>query len=342
MNSNIQQLVRPGILKLKPYSSARGESGGAEGIYMDANENPFGENNRYPDPYQKVLKQKISEIKNIPAENIFIGNGSDEIIDHIYRIFCNPTKDKAMIFNPTFGMYQVAADLNEVEIIDIPLTDDFQINIEEARKYFDDEHLKIIVLCTPNNPTGNDIRQQDIDFILNNFRGITVIDEAYIDFSRQESYLSKLAQYPNLVIFQTLSKAWGLAGARVGMAYAGEEIIALLNKVKYPYNVSVLNQKAALEALNKENEFEERKVIILSEKEKVRQELEKFPIVTKIYPSDANFFLVKFSDADKVFTELFRQGVIVRNQTTKIKNSLRITIGTPEENRKLLQILQKL
>ncbi|MDR1877840.1 MAG: histidinol-phosphate transaminase [Flavobacteriaceae bacterium] len=339
---NIHQLVRPNILNLKPYSSARGESGGAEGIYLDANENPFGENNRYPDPYQNILKQKISELKDILVENIFIGNGSDEIIDHIYRIFCNPTKDKAMIFNPTFGMYQVAADLNEVEIIDIPLTSDFQINIKEAQKYFNDEHLKVVVICTPNNPTGNDIRQQDIDFILNNFNGITVIDEAYIDFSRQESYLNKLEQYPNLIVFQTLSKAWGLAGARIGMAYAHAEIIQLLNKVKHPYNISSLNQKAALEVLNSTEEFEQRKAVILSEKEKIRQELERLPFVIQIYPSDANFFLVEFSDVDKIFTKLLKQGIIVRNQSARIKNSLRITIGTPEENQKLLQILKKL
>ncbi|MDR3273538.1 MAG: histidinol-phosphate transaminase [Flavobacteriaceae bacterium] len=339
---DIKQLVRPNILNLKPYSSARGESGGVEGIFLDANENPFGENNRYPDPYQKTLKQKISQIKNIPAENIFLGNGSDEIIDHIYRIFCNPKEDKALIFNPTFGMYQVAADLNEVEIIDIPLTSDFQVDIEEAKKYFNDEHLKVVIICTPNNPTGNNIHSQDIDFILNNFGGVTVIDEAYIDFSGRESYLKKLNQYPNLIVFQTLSKAWGLAGVRVGMAFAQTEIIKLLNKVKHPYNLSVLNQKVALEALNNIDEFERRKAVILSEKEKMYENLQKLPAVTKIFPSDANFFLVEFFDVKKIFNELLKQGIVVRNQSARINNCLRITVGTSEENGKLIQTLKNL
>ncbi len=339
---NITKLVRPNILAMQPYSSARDESGGIEGIFLDANENPFGENNRYPDPYQRTLKQKISQIKNVSTENIFIGNGSDEIIDHIYRIFCNPGKDKAMIFNPTFGMYQVAAELNEVEIIDISLTNDFQINIEEAKKYFSDENLKVIVICTPNNPTGNNINLKDIDFILSNFNGIVVIDEAYIEFTDQKSYIDKIKEYPNMVIFQTMSKARGIAGVRIGMAYADVEIIKLLNKVKHPYNISVINQKAALDALSRPDEFEERKAIILSEKEKMRQELEKLPMITKIYPSDANFFLVEFSDAGNMFTRLLQKNIIVRNQSTKIKNCLRITIGTPEENQKLIQLLKEL
>ncbi len=339
---NITQLVRPAVLAMQPYSSARDESGGIEGIFLDANENPFGENNRYPDPYQKTLKQKISQLKTISPENIFIGNGSDEIIDHIYRVFCNPGKDKAMIFNPTFGMYQVAAELNEVEIIDVPLTQDFQINIEEAKKYFSDKNLKVVAICTPNNPTGNNINPEDIDFILNNFNGIIAIDEAYIEFTDQKSYLEKIKDYPNVVVFQTMSKAWGIAGVRIGMAYANVEIIQLLNKVKHPYNISVVNQKAALDALNKLDEFEKRKSIILSEKEKVYQELEKLSIITKIYPSDANFFLVEFSNADNIFSKLLEQNIIVRNQSTKIKNCLRITIGTPEENQKLIQLLKKL
>lgn len=342
MKTNISKLARPNILAMQPYSSARDESGGIQGIFLDANENPFGENNRYPDPYQNKLKNKLSQIKNIPIEKIFVGNGSDEIIDHIYRIFCNPGKDKAMFFSPTFGMYQVSAELNEVEIIDIPLTSDFQINIEEAKKYFNDENLKVIVICSPNNPTGNNIHPKDINFILENFKGIIAIDEAYIEFTNQNSYLDKIDHYPNLVIFQTLSKAWGIAGVRVGMAYSNPEIIQLLNKVKHPYNISVLNQKAAIKALNQKEEFEKRRKIIFSEKEKIRKELENLSIVTKIYPSDTNFFLVEFKEANLIFHELLNQKIIVRNQTTKIHNSIRITVGSPEENEKLITVLKKL
>lgn len=342
MKTNISKLARPNILAMQPYSSARDESGGIQGIFLDANENPFGENNRYPDPYQNKLKNKLSQIKNIPIEKIFVGNGSDEIIDHIYRIFCNPGKDKAMFFSPTFGMYQVAAELNEVEIIDIPLTSNFQINIEEAKKYFNDENLKVIVICSPNNPTGNNIHPKDINFILENFKGIIAIDEAYIEFTNQNSYLDKIDHYPNLVIFQTLSKAWGIAGVRVGMAYSNPEIIQLLNKVKHPYNISVLNQKAAIKALSQKEEFEKRRKIIFSEKEKIRKELEKLSIVTKIYPSDTNFFLVEFKEANLIFHELLNQKIIVRNQTTKIHNSIRITVGSPEENEKLITVLKKL
>lgn len=342
MKTDLNKLVRPNILAMQPYSSARDESGGIEGIFLDANENPFGENNRYPDPYQKTLKQKISQFKNITPEKIFIGNGSDEIIDHIYRVFCNPGKNKAMFFSPTFGMYQVAAELNEVEVIDIPLTQDFQINIPEAKKYFDDENLKVLVICTPNNPTGNCINTEDIDFILENFNGIVAIDEAYIEFTNQKSYLDKIDQYPNMIIFQTMSKAWGIAGVRIGMAYANPEIIQLLNKVKHPYNISVLNQQAALQALDKKDEFEKRKELILSEKDTLRNELEQLPLVTKIYPSDTNFLLVEFSNAEIVFNKLLDNAVIVRNQSSKIKNSLRITIGTPKENQKLIHILKQL
>jgi len=236
----------------------------------------------------------------------------------------------------------VAADLNEVEIIDIPLTDDFQIDMEKAKQNFSDINLKVIVLCTPNNPTGSNLRTEDIDFILNNFDGITVIDEAYIDFSEQETYLKKLNQYPNLIVSQTLSKAWGLAGLRVGMAYAQTEIIKLLNKVKHPYNISVLNQKAAWEALNNLDEFERRKAVILAEKQKMQDNLQKLPVVTRVFPSDANFFLIEFSDSGKVYNELLKQGIIVRNQSAKIKNCLRITVGTPEENKKLIQTLKNL
>lgn len=339
---NINQLARSNVLNMHPYSSARDESGGIQGIFLDANENPFGNNNRYPDPYQRELKQKLSELKNVDAEKIFVGNGSDEIIDHIYRVFCNPGKDKVMFFSPTFGMYQVAAELNDVEVIDIPLTSDFQINTDEIKKYITDENLKVIVICTPNNPTGNVMNPKDIDYILDNFNGIVAVDEAYIEFTDQRSYIDKINRYPHLVIFQTLSKAWGIAGVRIGMAYANPEIIQLLNKVKHPYNISALNQKAAIEALNQDSEFEKRKSIILEEKKKLRSALEKLSIVTKIYPSDTNFLLVEFSHVDQVFTQLIQKGIIVRDQSSKIKDSLRITVGTPEENLTLINSLQTL
>lgn len=333
---NLKDLVRANIWSLKPYSSARDEFSGDEGVFLDANENPFGTLNRYPDSYQKELKQKLSAYKNIPTENIFIGNGSDEIIDLTYRIFCNPEIDKALTFTPTFGMYQVASDINNIELIKLPLDDDFQINVENLKPYLNDEKLKLIFICSPNNPTGNCFIEKDIDFILKNFKGIVIIDEAYIDFSTTESWLKVLNQFPNLIITQTLSKAWALASARVGIAYASTEILQLLNKVKMPYNISKLNQQAAIDALDNESEFKKNIEVILNEKEYLIQKLNQMESVKKIYPSDANFLLVEFDDANKTYQDLVFQKIITRNRHKLVNNAIRITVGTPNENEKLI------
>lgn len=339
---NLKKLVRPNILSLKPYSSARDEFKGTEGVFLDANENPFGTLNRYPDSYQKELKEKLSVYKNIPTKNIFIGNGSDEIMDLIIRMFCNPSADKALTFTPTFGMYQVVADINNIELIKLPLNDNFQINTENLKAYLNDNNLKVVFICSPNNPTGNCFNEKDVKFIMNNFKGIVVIDEAYIDFSSIESWLSELNQYPNLIVTQTFSKAWALASARVGIAYANEEIVQLLNKVKMPYNISKLNQKAAIDALDNQSEFKKNIEIILKEKELLIQKLNLLDSAKKIYPSDANFLLVEFDDANKIYNDLVAQKIITRNRHKLVNNAIRITVGTPTENQQLMEALKNI
>ncbi len=334
---NLEKLVRKNILALQPYSSARDEYKGKDAIFLDANENPFGELNRYPDPKQLELKNKLSEIKNIAAENIFVGNGSDEVIDLAYRIFCEPGKDKALTFTPTYGMYDVSAGINDVELIKVPLTDNFQIDFDTVRNYLQDENLKLIFICSPNNPTGNNIN--NIEKLIENFNGIVFIDEAYIDFSNAASFIKKIKQYPNIIISQTFSKAWGLAAARVGTAYASKAIIDLYNKVKPPYNVSKLNQDEALKTLLAVDDFENNKKIILEEREKLIINLSVLPIVKKIYPSDANFILVEVDDANKLYETLVEAKVITRNRNSVVKNCLRITVGSEEENERLLTTL---
>jgi histidinol-phosphate aminotransferase len=334
---NLEKLIRKNILALQPYSSARDEYKGKDAIFLDANENPFGELNRYPDPKQLELKKKLSEIKNIATENIFVGNGSDEVIDLAYRIFCEPGKDKALTFTPTYGMYDVSAGINDVELIKVPLTQDFQINFNETEKYLKDETLKLIFICSPNNPTGNNI--DSIERIIKNFNGIVFIDEAYIDFSEAESFTKKIEQYPNIIVSQTFSKAWGLAAARVGTAYASEAIINLYNKVKPPYNVSKLNQDEALKTLLSVDKFEKNKKIILREKSKLIENLSSFNIVKKIYPSDANFILVEVDDANELYETLVEAKVITRNRNSVVRNCLRITVGRVGENEKLISIL---
>lgn len=333
---NLKKLVRPNILSLKPYSSARDEFKGTEGVFLDANENPFGTLNRYPDSYQKKLKEKLSVYKNIPVKNIFIGNGSDEIMDLIIRVFCNPGIDKALTFTPTFGMYQVVADINNIELIKLTLNENFQINTDNLKAYLNDDNLKVVFICSPNNPTGNCFNEKEVEFILKNFRGITVIDEAYIDFSNKASWLKTLESHPNLIVTQTFSKAWALASARVGIAYASDEIVQLLNKVKMPYNISKLNQQAAIDALDNESEFEKNIEIILKEKELLIQKLNLLDSVKKIYPSDANFLLVEFDDANKIYNDLVEQKIITRNRHKLVSNAIRITVGTPTENEKLI------
>lgn len=337
---SLEKLVRKNILALRPYSSARDEYKGNDAIFLDANENPFGELNRYPDPKQLELKKKLSEIKNIATENIFVGNGSDEVIDLAYRIFCEPGKDKALTFTPTYGMYDVSAGINDVELIKVPLTNNFKINFERMESYLKDENLKLIFICSPNNPSGNNI--ENIERIIKNFNGIVFIDEAYIDFSNADSFINKIAQYPNIIISQTFSKAWGLAAARVGMAYGSEEIINLYNKVKPPYNVSKLNQDEALKTLLAVDDFEKNKNIILKEREKLIKNLTALPIVKKIYPSDANFILVEVEDANTLYETLVAAKVITRNRNSVVKNCLRITVGSEVENERLVFILSKI
>lgn len=342
MKVDIQKLIRKNILNLEPYSSARDEFKGENGIFLDANENPFGELNRYPDPYQIKVKQKLSEINQISTDNIFLGNGSDEVIDLAFRIFCEPKKDKVLTFSPTYGMYKVSANINDVELINLDLNDDFQINLETLKPYLKDENLKIIFICSPNNPTGNSIK--NIKYILENFNGIVFIDEAYIDFSPEESFRNQIKNYPNLIVSQTFSKAWAMASVRVGIAYASEEIIKFYNNVKPPYNISQLNQDTILNTLSnkKINQVSENIKIILEEKKNLIESLKKINLVKKTFPSDTNFILIEVENADSVYQKLVNKNVIIRNRNSVIKNCLRITIGSPEENEKLIQALQNI
>lgn len=338
----LKDIVRSNVLALKPYSSARDEFTGAEGIFLDANENPFGELNRYPDPYQKLLKARLAQLKTIPTDHIFVGNGSDEVIDLAFRIFCKPGTDKALTFSPTYGMYDVSAAINDVELIKVPLGGEFQVDFEKTTPFLKDKSIKLIFICSPNNPTGNLIRREDIEYILQKFNGIVVIDEAYIDFAEAGSTINLLSKYKNLIVSQTFSKAWGLAAARVGIAYANPEVINFYNKVKPPYNVSALNQKAALEALENRELFEKRLSLILSEKERLKSRLREVPGIKKIYPSEANFLLVDTGDANFLYEKLVSMKVITRNRNSHVSGCLRITVGTPEENNELLSALNRI
>jgi histidinol-phosphate aminotransferase len=337
---NLEQLVRKNILSLKPYSSARDEFTGTEGIFLDANENPFGELNRYPDPYQKELKKELSRVKGVPAENLFLGNGSDEVIDLLFRIFCNPGKDGALTFSPTYGMYQVSADINDVVLIQLPLNREFQIDFQSLEPFLSNQYLKLIFVCSPNNPTANSMA--GIELLLKKFEGIVVVDEAYIDFSESPSWSKRLAEFPNLVVCQTFSKAWGLAAARVGIAFASEEIVALLNKVKPPYNISRPNQEAALHALRNRDDFEEQKREILAQRDWLKEQLSALSVVKKIYPSDANFLLVEMEDADSIYQSLVDRKIIARNRSKQVKEAIRFTVGTAAENKELINALNEL
>lgn len=338
----IKSLVRSNILELQPYSSARNEFFGKEGVFLDANENPFGTLNRYPDPNQKELKDELAKLKELTPDNIFIGNGSDEIIDLAFRIFCNPGKDKALSFSPTYGMYDVSAAINNVEMVQLPLNSDFQIDIETLKPWFKDKRLKLLFICSPNNPTGNIIHRDTIGFILNNFNGIVIVDEAYIDFAEEKSMVKMVNEYNNLIISQTFSKAWGLAGARLGTAYACEELISLFNNVKSPYNVSILNQKAALEALDNIDLFHDNLAVILKEKKRVERLLMDMATVKKVYPSHANFILIEVDDANQLYNKLVAKNIIIRNRDKEVKNCLRISIGTPQENSELINALKNI
>ena len=340
----LKELVRENIWKLKPYSCARDEFKGEAKAYLDANENPFNTlYNRYPDPLQWAVKEKIADIKYVKPSQIMLGVGSDEPIDLIFRVFCEPKIDNVVAINPTYGMYGVCADINNVEYSQVNLEADFSLNAEKVLAAAD-KNTKVIFLCSPNNPTGNLLNTTEIEKILKGFDGIVVIDEAYIDFSDKASWISKLNKYPQMVILQTFSKAWGLAAARCGMAFASEEIISFFNKVKYPYNINILTQKLILEKLEnidiKENWVKE----ILSQRTLMIEELEQLSIVTHIYPTDANFVLVKVDDANLRYKQLVDKGIIVRNRNsvTLCENCLRITIGTAQDNKELLNALRSL
>lgn len=331
----LENFIRENILRLKPYSSARDEFHGSEGVFLDANENPFGAYNRYPDPYQSVLKQKVSEIKEVSPQNIFIGNGSDEVIDLVLRIFCEPTKDSIIICPPTYGMYSVSAEINNINILEIPLSDDFELNVDEILN----TEAKVLFICSPNNPTANVLKSTE--YVIQHFNGIVVLDEAYIDFSTKPSLLFDLNKYPNLIISQTLSKAYGMAGLRLGLAFASEEMICYFNKVKPPYNVSSTNQETALEILNQTNTRQQIEQI-LSEKQKLIEAFSEFNFVKKIFPSDTNFLLVETTNANKIYDELIKQKIIIRNRNSLIDNCLRITVGTPQENQQLISALKQI
>ena len=333
---NINNLIRKNIRSLTPYSSARDEYKSNQGIFLDANENPFGNLNRYPDPYQWRLKQILSSQKKLTVKNILIGNGSDEIIDLVQRVFCEPNQDKIIICPPTYGMYEVYANINNLEIVSIPLTDDFQLNIEAILA----QEAKVLYLCSPNNPTGNAL--ENLEYIIENFNGIVFLDEAYIDFSESPSLVSKINQYSNLIVSQTFSKARGLAAVRVGIAYANEAIIAVMNKVKPPYNVSQLNQEAAVLALADEANFKSNVALIKVERGKLKNALLELDFVVKIYPSEANFLLVEMQNATEIYSNLIEQQIITRNRSSVVENTIRITIGTPRENQQLMYALQLL
>ena len=340
----LKELVRENIWNLKPYSCARDEFKGEAKAYLDANENPFNTlYNRYPDPLQWAVKEKIAELKYVKPSQIMLGVGSDEPIDLIFRVFCEPKQDNVVAINPTYGMYGVCADINNVEYRQVNLEEDFSLDADKVLKSVD-ENTKVIFLCSPNNPTGNLLSEAQIEKILKGFDGIVVIDEAYIDFSDKPSWLTKLKKYPQLVILQTFSKAWGLAAARCGMAFASEEIISFFNKVKYPYNINILTQKLILEKLEnidiKENWVKE----ILSQRSLMIEELNNLSIVKHIYPSDSNFILVKVDDANLRYKQLVDNGIIVRNRNsvTLCENCLRITIGTAQDNKELLKALTSL
>jgi histidinol-phosphate aminotransferase len=345
---DIKNLQRENIKNLKPYSTARDEYKGQASVFLDANENSFGsplpENfNRYPDPLQLDVKDAISKIKGVPIENTFLGNGSDEAIDLLFRCFCNPGKDNVIILPPTYGMYEVSANINDVEIRKVNLLPNFQLDLEGIAEAID-ENTKLIFICSPNNPTGNSIIRTDIETILANFKGLVIIDEAYINFAKQRTFIQELTEYPHLVILQTFSKAWGLAGLRLGMAFASSIVIDILNKVKAPYNISQSTQDLALAALQNVAQVNDWIKVTVAERETLSRKLLELPIVTKVYPSDANFVLAEVTDAAGTYHTLVDQGIIIRDRSKVVlcEGCLRITIGTPQENEILLSALKSI
>ncbi|HJC96479.1 MAG TPA: histidinol-phosphate transaminase [Candidatus Phocaeicola gallinarum] len=341
----LQELTRPNIWALKPYSSARDEYSGAEAsIFLDANENPYNTpNNRYPDPLQKELKNLIAPVKKVLPSQLFLGNGSDEAIDLMYRAFCRPGVDNVVAIDPTYGMYQVCAEVNDVEYRKVQLDENFQFTADSLLAA-SDEHTKLIFLCSPNNPTGNNLCREEIIALLQGFEGLVIIDEAYADFSDAPSFLLDLEKYPNMVVLQTFSKAWGCAAIRLGMAFAHADIIGILNKIKYPYNVNRLTQQEAVRMMEQHYRVKEWVGSLLEERTRLVREFKKLPCCQHVYPTDANFFLTRVTDAKKIYDYLVSQGIIVRNRSniTLCKDCLRITIGTRPENDALLDALKKL
>jgi histidinol-phosphate aminotransferase len=347
MNFDLNNIIRENIKKLTPYSSARDEFKGEASVYLDANENSYGSPlikwyNRYPDPLQWEVKKKISAIKGVQPEQILLGNGSDECIDLLIRAFCEPGRDNIVICPPTYGMYEVYANINNVAVNAIPLTPKFQLDLDALQEAVD-AHTKLIFFCSPNNPTGNSLIREDVELVLNNFDGLVVLDEAYINFSRQRSFVPELVDYPNLVVMQTFSKAWGLAALRLGMTLASREIISVLNKIKPPYNINGATQELALKALDNLEDVNEMIRVIVAEREVLVKELSALSIVQTTYPSDANFILVKVVDANGIYNYLKNQGIIVRNRSNVIlcEGCLRITVGTEKENKELIAALKR-
>lgn len=338
--NDLYTLVRPNIRELKPYSSARDEFHGSSGIFLDANENPYGRYNRYPDPYHGKIRDRLSQIRGFDRSGIFIGNGSDEIIDLTFRIFCEPGKDKALTFSPTYGMYSVAAGVNDVTLVTADLDGDFNLDINLIGPVIKDERIKLVILCSPNNPTGNTIG--NYRYLIDNFKGIILVDEAYIDFSPAESMIRLIKEHPNIIVMQTLSKSYGLAGARIGIAYADSSVTDLFYRVKPPYNVSTPDQEAALTALDNNDRIMSRVEEIKRERAFMFNELSGFSFVRKVWPSDANFLLVRVNDPSALYATLAENGIVVRNRDSAVPGALRITIGTPAENRRLLSVLSRL
>lgn len=342
----LDKLIRENIKTLKAYSSARDEFSGEASVFLDANENSLGSPlkkwyNRYPDPHQQAVKKALSQIKGIAPEHIFLGNGSDECIDLLYRCFCEPGKDNAIICPPTYGMYEVSANINNIALKIAPLLPDFQLNLAHLETLID-ENTKLIWLCSPNNPTGNSLNRQDIEMVLNHFDGIVVIDEAYINFAKQQSFIQDLVDYPNLVVLQTFSKAWGMAGLRLGMAFASKEILAVMDKVKPPYNINQVTQELALKAMEELGQVKDMIKLLVDMREALVEVFESMPTVEKVYPSDANFILVKIAEARKIYEFLLSRGIVVRDRSSVqlCEDCLRITIGTEKENTDLVDAMQ--
>jgi len=338
----INKLVRENVKRLTPYSCARDDYKGSSGVFLDANENPFGNLNRYPDPYQQKLKTAICRTRGVNEQSLFLGNGSDEIIDLCFRVFCDSGIAKAMIFPPTYGMYEVSASINDVEVIKVPLNNDFQIDIKEAESHFKDEKLKLIFICSPNNPTGNSMNQKDIEYVIQTFSGIVLLDEAYSDFSDEPSFIEKINKYPNLIVMQTFSKALGLAAVRIGIAISNPAIIQYFNRIKPPYNISTVNQEAALNKWTDRNVIKQQVGEIKKERERLTFELTGLNITDRVFPSDANFLLIKVKNANYIYNYLVNNKIIVRNRSALVDNCLRITVGTRNENDQLLNALKRI